>query len=453
MSSAHPERPRYFPVYLALGILLYFPENQFLVNGLVKAVMVKSPFLQKTYRAAESLAGEYRTLFFLFRREKVFRYFLLLVALMLVSGLSFLVLEYGSIAAAHPVPNAATPWDKLVTAMYWAIVTIATCGYGDITPVTTGGRLLVIVVLFLSVATVSLFTANLASALTTKKMMERRGVMDLSGNRMHFILCGWKQSMDKLLEEIVSNNPQVDLKQVIIIANLEPDAIEVFHQQFPGYQDVVILRGEHYQEALLRKANVAGAAQVFLLADESSPAASQTETDSKTVLAAMAVRALSRDVRICAELLDVKFERYLRAAHVEDIIYTSEYSKYLIANSFSQFGVAKVVNDLLSAHTPACITTEKVPGGFIGKTFADLREHYRRESRSILIGLVENVGSFFELKQEAVREAQKTADIVKLVENLQTAKRLENNRPHLNPEDGYPVPRHALAVLVRTRNS
>lgn len=274
--------------------------------------------------------------------------------------------------------------------------------------------------------------------------------MDLSAYRNHYVLCGWKQAMDKMLDEILFNNPKINLKKVIILASVEPDTIELFHQQFPAYQAVTILRGEHYQEALLRKANVAGAARVFILADESTPGASRTETDSKTVMAAMAVRNLSRDVRICAELLDVKFEKYLSSAYVEDIIYTSEYSKVLIANSFSQIALAKVVNDLLSAHTPAFIMTEKIPDHYVGKPFADLRAHYHA-ARSILIGLVENVGSFIERKQEAIREAQKTADIGKLVENLRIAKQLEHNQPRLNPEDGYAVPPNSLAVLVRTR--
>jgi voltage-gated potassium channel len=413
--------------------------------------MPRSSWFERTVTWAEGRTEEVRTLFFLFHSEKVFRYFLFLIVLMLVSGMLFLRFEYAHVAAAHPVLNSATPLDRFVIGMYWAIVTIATCGYGDVAPVTTVGRLLVIVVLFASVALVAMFTANLASALTTRKLMERRGVMDLSRYRHHFLLCGWKQFMDKLLEEILFKHPRLDLKQVLIIANLEPDAIELFHQQFPAYQKVVILRGEPYSEALLRKANAGAAERVFLLADESSPAASRTEVDSRTVMTAMAVRAISRDVNICAELLDVKFEKYLRSAHVEDIIYTSEYSKSLVASSFVHPGVAKVVNDLLNARTLAFIATDPVPAPYVGRPFGDLREHYRKESRSILIGLVENVGSYFERKQEALREAQKTADVERLVLNLRNVKRLEANQPRLNPEDDYPVPKHALAVLVRTR--
>jgi voltage-gated potassium channel len=321
---------------------------------------------------------EMKTLFFLFKKEKVFRYFLIIVVLMVVSGFIFMWLEYDRVLAANPNVRHISFIDKTVTVWYWAIVTIATCGYGDITPGTTAGRIMVIVVLFISVAAVSMFTANLASALTTKKMMERRGVMDLSGYSEHFVICGWKQAMDMMLDEIKRNNARLNLKKVIIIANIEPDLIEVFQQQFPAYQEINILRGEYYNEALLRKANIMEASEVFILADESVPGASRTEVDSKTVMTAMTIRTISRDVRICAELLDAKFERYLNTAHVDDIIYTNEYSKVLIANSFSRIGVSKVVNDLLNTDTPAFITTERIPDSFVGKKFVDLHEQIGR---------------------------------------------------------------------------
>ena len=139
--------------------------------------MLKISLFEKWLNTAENLAGETKTLFFLFRRERVFYYFLLIVLLMLVSGLLFLRLENAQILAAHPASGTNTAFDKLVTSMYWAIVTIASCGYGDITPATNAGRLLVIIVLFTSVAMVSMFTAitvskTLISALVNTKLAE-----------------------------------------------------------------------------------------------------------------------------------------------------------------------------------------------------------------------------------------------------------------------------------------
>ena len=405
----------------------------------------------RTYQYMFSLYGEMKTLFFLFRKEKVFRYFLIIIGLNIAAGALFLLLEHDRVLMANPGLDNMPWFDQFVTVFYWAIVTIATCGYGDITPATSAGRIMTIIVLYMSVASVSMFTANLASALTTKKMMERRGVMDLSGYKNHYVICGWKQNMAAMLDEVVFNNPRFRLTNILIIANIEPDAIELFHQQYPLYQEITILRGEHYNESLLRKAAIQQAAQIFILADESIPGASPTETDSKTVMAAMTIRAISKDVRVCAELLDVKFEKYLKTAHIEDIVYTQEYSKVLIAHSFTHAGISKVINDLLSAQTPNFIITERIPDGFIGKKFSDLRDHYHQAHKSLLIGLMENVGSFYERKQEALREAQKTADVNRLIDNLKKAKRLENNYPNINPEDDYAIPQNSMGILISTR--
>lgn len=400
--------------------------------------------------------NELKILYILFKKESVFKYLFVIVILMLVTGLVFFFLEYDNIAQVNAnVNKQGSLAYKMVTVMYWAIVTIATCGYGDLAPLTTVGRFMVIIVLYLSVATVSLFTANLASALTTKKLMERRGIMNVNAMEDHFVICGWKLSMDKILDEMIQveifyGNPRPPLNKIIVIANVEPDTIELFNQQYPQYQEINILRGEHYNETLLRRSNVQKAKKVMVLADESVSGASNTEVDSKTVMAAMTIRSISLNVKVCAELLDRKFEKYLRQAHIEDVIFTNEYSKVLIANSFAQEGISKIVNELLDVNTPSFIRTDKLPDEYIGRPYSELRTYFHAHG-NILIGLLENVGSYHERKNEALREAQKTADVMKLIENLKMAKKLENNLPNVHPVDDYCVPPNSLAILIGRR--
>lgn len=395
--------------------------------------------------------GEIKTFFSLFKKESVFKYLLLILFLQILSSVFFICLEYDRVLAANPSKPVLSFFDKTVTVLYWAIITITTVGYGDLTPLSNAGRITVMVTVYLSLGAVSLFTANLASALTTKKLMERRGIMDLSDIKDHFIICGWKLSMAKILKEITTNNPGLNLKKIIIIAAIEPDAIELFKQQYPEFQDILIIRGEHYSESLLRKANVLKAAKVLILADESG-SSSSTEVDAKTVMTAMTIHSISISIKVCAELLDVKFEKYLKSAHVEDIIFTNEYSKVLIANSFTQVGITKVVNDLLDVHSPAFLKTEEIPEAYYGKKFMELKEHFKTSGNAICIGLLENVGGYLERKDEAIREAQKTADVLKLISNLKMAKKMENNLPHISPDDHYPVPSNSMAILVGRRN-
>ena len=390
--------------------------------------------------------SEIRIFYYLFKKERVFTYFLVIFCLMVISGVLFMALEYGRIVSAISGEKMSV-YNQVITALYWAIVTISTAGYGDIVPVSTAGKILVIVVLYLSIATVSLFTANLASALTTKKLMERRGIMNLKELSEHYIICGWKNAMNQILSEIVFQNPNLDLKKIIIIANIEPEEIELFYQQYPDYQQITILRGDYYNEALLKKANVQRASRVVILSDESS-SSTPSEADSKTVMAAMAINSISNSIKVSAEIMDKKFEKYLKSAHVEEIIYTNEYNKVLIANSLTQVGITKIINNLLNAQLPGFITTAKIPSSYIGQNFAELRNYYKEKTKALLIGLLENVGSYIERKKEAIREAQKTADISKLISNLNSAKKMENYLPNINPADNYAVPYNSLAVLI-----
>ncbi len=401
--------------------------------------------LSRLNNLISGFAGELKVLYYLFKKENVFRYFIIIFILMIVSAVFYFIFEYNNFSIAGNKTRSLS--DQIISVLYWAIVTISTCGYGDIVPATPAGKILVIIVLYSSIATVSLFTANLASALTTKKLMERRGIMNLRELKDHYVICGWKKAMNQILSEIIIRNPRLNLNNIIIIANIEPEDIELFYQQYPEYQQITIIRGEHYNEALLKKANILKAAKVIILSDESS-SSSPTEADSKTVIAAMTINAISSNIKICAELMDIKFEKYLKSAHVEEIIYTNEYNKVLVANSFTEVGITKIINNLLNANAPGFITSKKIPSPFIGKTFKELRDYFKNKTNGLLIGILENVGSYVQRKSEAIREAQKTADISKLITNLNAAKKMENNLPNINPDDSFIIPYNSMAVLI-----
>ena len=55
---------------------------------------------------------------------------------------------------------------KIVHSLWWAVVTLTTVGYGDVYPVTLGGRLFTFVVLFLGLGIVAVPTGLIASSLS-----------------------------------------------------------------------------------------------------------------------------------------------------------------------------------------------------------------------------------------------------------------------------------------------
>ena len=48
-------------------------------------------------------------------------------------------------------------------ALWWAVVTVTTVGYGDVSPQTTEGRLIAVVLMFVGIGVISAFTATIAS--------------------------------------------------------------------------------------------------------------------------------------------------------------------------------------------------------------------------------------------------------------------------------------------------
>ena len=53
--------------------------------------------------------------------------------------------------------------ESLGDAYWWAIVTVTTVGYGDVSPKTTEGRLVATALMIVGIGVISVFTATLAS--------------------------------------------------------------------------------------------------------------------------------------------------------------------------------------------------------------------------------------------------------------------------------------------------
>ncbi len=63
-------------------------------------------------------------------------------------------------------PNVHSYWDSI----WWAIVTSTTIGYGDIFPVTTGGRVVAIGVMFFGIASLGTFIASINSYFLNRRL-------------------------------------------------------------------------------------------------------------------------------------------------------------------------------------------------------------------------------------------------------------------------------------------
>lgn len=89
--------------------------------------------------------------------------------------LTMLILIIVSACLMFTVETAAQPdvFDSIIEAIWWSVVTLTTVGYGDITPVTYGGKILAIGIMLLGIGTMAL-PAGILAARFSEELQTRR---------------------------------------------------------------------------------------------------------------------------------------------------------------------------------------------------------------------------------------------------------------------------------------
>ncbi len=332
--------------------------------------------------------------------------------------------------------------------IWWAIVTSTTVGYGDFYPKTGPGRAAGVLLMLFGITLMGVITGNIASLLVEKQLREDRGLKDIK-LKNHFIICGWKRDMGKVLKDIMDKNKSFLPSEFVLINTADQDMIENLKSE-KQFAEIHFIHGDFIDERVLTRAKLKGAKKILILADILVQG-SVKEVDSRTVMGIITIKAISKFVYACAELLDSKFERYLTSANCDEIIMSSDYNRSLIANASAGGGMSHVISELLNVNADISINIVEFPDNFIGKTYKEGFEYFMSRDRSILIGILENTGNFFERKKAAIREAQKTPDISKLVDKLKSVKSLAANQPIINPIPEYEIVKYSKAILIDGR--
>ena len=329
---------------------------------------------------------------------------------------------------------------------WWTIVTASTVGYGDKVPETAGGRVIAVLVIVLGVVVASIITGKIASWLVTWKIKEGSGLITQEKLKKHLVICGWKNEMPGLLLDILKANPGLTSENIVLVSTIKPAIVESL-RSMPELENIGFVRGDYVDEAVLHRANIKRAAKVLVLADSSVDCSPQ-EIDSRTVMTAITIKSISRDIYTCVELVDSKFERYLEGIHCDEIFPARHHNRILLANASAASGVTHIVRDMLDMEENR-LACKEFPAQFVGDTFASLSRHFMGSENSILIGVLENTGNIYKRKKEALRMAQRTPDISRLVANLQEVKKLSGNQPVFNPGPDYEIKPYSRAILIR----
>ena len=277
----------------------------------------------------------------------------------------------------------------ILDAIYWAVVTIATVGYGDVVPNSAVAKLLALVIILSGPALLSLLTASVASMLVQKKIREGEGLETIK-DRDHLIICGWNENGDKVIDILLLQLKGTKPK-IILVNELEKEDIQSIQVNYKE-SDIAFVRGDFVKEEVLARANLPRAKAAIVLADLSG-GRTLDKADERTIFATMAIKSMASKVRTCAELIHGENKEHLLRANVDEIIVRGESSGALLATAAVSPGLADSVKSLINSQDTNKLWRVPVPSRFADKTFGELLPYFRDKFQALLVGVVREKGS------------------------------------------------------------
>ena len=253
---------------------------------------------------------------------------------------------------AHP-----TQPPGFVDVFYFTVVSLTTVGYGDITPVSDGARLINAIVLtpiriFLWV--LFLGTAYEISVLRLK-FREERLMRELKERlNRHVIVCGYGSKGHAIVEELLAHGHEPE--DIVVIDISESAMAEC------AKRGLVALRGDASQESLLAAAGVGRAAYVLVA----------TDRDDAATLICLTVRNVAPDVFLVAAARQEENIKLLYGAGANLVVAPAVTGGRLMAAAVRQRAVPYFLEDMLMYGEGLSVSEREVSPVEIGRRATDL---------------------------------------------------------------------------------
>ncbi|MDV2886086.1 potassium channel family protein [Alkalihalophilus pseudofirmus] len=243
-------------------------------------------------------------------------------------------------------------------AVWWALVTVSTVGYGDFVPVTTIGRVLGIILIFSGVGFMTLFVTSLAAKTISTVNAFREGMLTFMGDG-HVIIIGWNERSRHAIENLQKVKP----KSSIVLID---DTLQELPQ---GLRHIHFVRGNSSEDATLKQANIGLASSVLITAQHQG---SEFSSDAHSILSTLAVKSQHPEVYTIVEVLTTEQIANAKRAGADEIVESTTLTGSVLINSLLYHHMSDVLDDLLTFNERTQLTFSPIVEEHVKKTFAAL---------------------------------------------------------------------------------
>ncbi|MCS6901198.1 MAG: ion channel [Myxococcales bacterium] len=259
---------------------------------------------------------------------------------------------------------------NLSDALWWSLTTLSTVGYGDISPVTSGGRLVGMATMVLGVGLLGALAATMATILLDVRDLGRKGLRSYK-MQDHLLILNWSSRAAAALDDFFHDPRYVSMK-AIVVAELERSPSED--------PRVFFVRGNPGRRETLDRASASKAALAMVF-----PAvAGDSKSDLQTALTVLMLRKINPGARIAAELVSSENHDYLTEVGCDAVVDVSAFGSMLLVRCLQDLGTLEVVKDLLTNKGGSELYRIPVPNRFLGKSFREYAHHMLDENCSVI---------------------------------------------------------------------
>jgi hypothetical protein len=258
------------------------------------------------------------------------------------------------------------------------LVTIATVGYGDVTPQTAMGRFAAMGMIVVAIIIVPQMTNELMEKLSRQSVYARASYEPKTHNSSHVLVCGdvTSSSLEEFFQELFHEDHDSTNLYAVVLQPTAPsyEMLGILRDPVMGHT-VVYLEGNALNEKDLKRAMASRAKAIFIMTNKFS--ADPDEEDAKTILQQFSIQRYlrlhseqSKESLFCLQLIRPENKRHLVTS-----VDASSTDLVICLNEFKMGVIAKAVIFPVGGSCFTCCTTPAVvqltPRSASGRKHAD----------------------------------------------------------------------------------
>lgn len=259
--------------------------------------------------------------------------------------------------------------------LWWCVVTLTTVGYGDISPQTTGGKIVAVIIMFIGLSFYALLTGLLSTIIIERTKANEADGMEIANLNNHVVICGWNETGKRLVSDLIESER-------------DPHVVVLYHEsKYPRLLDPNI----HYLEEDpttargLERARVKNASVAVVLPDLADGRSSQ-DADARSILTILAIEQINGNIHTIVELLNNENIFHVRNAGCDEVIVSGSYTGTMLSQVVQFPGVSDVFGDLFTPGTGSHLKEEVLDSAHFGKKFSEVSGTLFSKGQGILVG-------------------------------------------------------------------